>query len=177
MQMKALFTLLLALCSSVSISQTAVEYTRNGNAKLDRKDYRGAIADYTKAIQVNPRHEDAYFKRGVAKINLYDYYGAIADFTTVTEINPQNADAYFRMGALKYFITYSNILEEIEGLGGAINDLTKAIEINPEFARAYFVRGLVKIKRNHKQSGCLDLSRAGELGYEDAYDEIRRRCR
>jgi len=178
MQMKTLLILLLSLfISSISISQTAEEYYDRGNDRLDRQDYRGAIANFSRAIEINPRYEDAYFNRGVAKINLYDYYGAIADFKKVTEINPRNADAYFRMGALKYLITYSNFLEKMEGLNESIRDLTKAIEINPKFARAFYFRGLVKIERNQQQSGCLDLSRAGELGYEDAYDEIRWRCR
>ena len=40
----------------------------------------GAIADYTKAIKLNPNYADAYYNRGVAKSNLQDYDGAIADF-------------------------------------------------------------------------------------------------
>jgi len=48
---------------------------------------------------------------------------------------------------------------------GAIKDFNKAIEINPKDADAYYNRGLAKIGLGQKYSGCLDLSRARELGY------------
>ena len=41
---------------------------------------------------------------------------------------------------------------------------------------AYFNRGLVLIYLKDKEKGCIDLSRAGELGLEDAYNVISRYC-
>ena len=43
------------------------------------KDYYGAISDYTKAIDLNPKYGNAYFNRGVSKAILKDYYGACED--------------------------------------------------------------------------------------------------
>ena len=34
--------------------QTAVEFFNSGIYKIDLKDYNGAIADFTKAIELNP---------------------------------------------------------------------------------------------------------------------------
>jgi hypothetical protein len=34
----------------------------------------------------------------------------------------------------------------------------------------------VKIELNQKDGGCLDLSKAGELGYSEAYDKIQQYC-
>ena len=59
---------------------------------------------------------------------------------------------------------------------GAINDYTKAIELKPNFATAYNNRGLAKILMGQKDSGCLDLSKAGELGNTEAYETIRQYC-
>ena len=59
---------------------------------------------------------------------------------------------------------------------GSIVDCTKALEIFPEFAEAYFTRGAAKLKVDQKDSGCLDLSRAGELGYKQAYEVIQKFC-
>ena len=50
-------------------------------AKDELKDYKGAIADYTKAIEIDPNYADAYNNRGIAKDELKDYKGAIADYT------------------------------------------------------------------------------------------------
>ena len=59
---------------------------------------------------------------------------------------------------------------------GAIQDFNKAIELDPNDAEAYGGRGLAKILLGQKDSGCLDLSKAGELGYMDAYDVIKKHC-
>lgn len=45
-----------------------------------------AIADYSKAIRINPEGFLAYYNRGNAKIDAQDYEGAIKDFTEVIEI-------------------------------------------------------------------------------------------
>jgi hypothetical protein len=39
-----------------------------------------------------------------------------------------------------------------------------------------YVRGLSKIILGQKDSGCLDLSKAGELGYDRAYEAIEKYC-
>jgi len=59
---------------------------------------------------------------------------------------------------------------------GAIQDFNKAIELDPNDAEAYGGRGLAKILLGQKDSGCLDLSKAGELGYSQAYDAIKQVC-
>jgi hypothetical protein len=41
---------------------------------------------------------------------------------------------------------------------------------------AYFNRGLVLIYLKDKEKGCIDMSRAGELGIGDAYNVISRYC-
>ncbi len=63
----------------------------NGLKKYEQGDYQGAIADYTKAIEVNPQNADAYIRRGYTKYNLKDYHGAIIDYDKALEINPQFA--------------------------------------------------------------------------------------
>jgi len=40
----------------------------------------------------------------------------------------------------------------------------------------YYHRGISRIKLGRKDSGCLDLSKAGELGYFEAYESIKEFC-
>ena len=49
-------------------------------------------------------------------------------------------------------------------------------ELNPKDADAYLNRGIDKLILGQKDSGCLDLSKAGELGIEGAYETIRELC-
>ena len=69
-------------------SKTTSEYRESGNIKLNSHDYQGAISDYTKAIEINPKEAKAYHNRGMAKDLLRDYQGAISDYTKAIEINP-----------------------------------------------------------------------------------------
>jgi tetratricopeptide (TPR) repeat protein len=68
-------------------------------------------------------------------------------------------------------------LEEEPHYRGAIADYNKAIEIDPNYKDAYFSRAIAKIISNQKDSGCLDFSKAGELGMEEAYDAIQKFCK
>ena len=63
-------------------------HMRNGNSKFERGDYSGAIADYTKAIQLTPGNDDAFYNRGISKRKLGDNKGAIEDYNKALELNP-----------------------------------------------------------------------------------------
>jgi len=95
------FVAVLTLCNSCSSNQTAEEYLANGNAKNKEGDYIGAIAHFTKAIELNPNHSGAYNNRGNAKKSLEDLRGAIADFSKAIELNPNLAVAYYNRGLVR----------------------------------------------------------------------------
>ena len=80
-----LFTLAL-LVSFSSCGQTSEEYLNRGVSKDDLQDYTGAIADYTKAIEIDPNLAQAYYNRGLSKYNLQDYYGACQDARKAQEL-------------------------------------------------------------------------------------------
>ena len=68
-------------------------YFDQASKKLETGNYYGAIADFTKVIEINSS-SNAYLNRGNAKYNLKDYYGAIADFTKSLELDPSYVNAY-----------------------------------------------------------------------------------
>ena len=61
-------------------------------------------------------------------------------------------------------------------LVNSIENYTKAIELYSYMGDAFFNRGLVLIYLKDKEKGCIDLSRAGELGIQDAYGVIKKYC-
>ena len=58
----------------------------------------------------------------------------------------------------------------------SVDSYTKAIGVFPYMGDAYYNRGLVLIYLKDKEKGCIDLSRAGELGVADAYSVISKYC-
>lgn len=157
-------------------------YQNRGYAKANLQDFMGAIADYNKVLEIkdndanyhNDRNNGIYSNRGVAKYNLQDYRGAIDDFSKAILIWDNAADRIYR----------ANAKFQIEDFYGVVSDCDFIIEdslFNRRFSKydkndAYYWRGLAKIELGRKESGCLDLSKAGELGLKEAYDAIKKYC-
>ena len=51
-----------------NLPDDAKTYTERGVAKLNLRDYRGAVADYSRAIALEPENAAAYGNRGRAKL-------------------------------------------------------------------------------------------------------------
>ncbi|MCR5518991.1 MAG: tetratricopeptide repeat protein [Bacteroidales bacterium] len=98
----------------------------------------------------------------------YDYSEAIADIQEAMRILPDIPYLYFNMGNLQCLS--GNMVEAIE-------NYDRAIRISPEMGDAYFNRALALIFIKDKEKGCIDLSRAGELGVTDAYGVISKYCK
>jgi tetratricopeptide (TPR) repeat protein len=133
---------------------TAKELVERGIAKGKEGDYQGAIADYTKAIEIDPKDADAYIRRGNARYDLGDKPGAIADYTKAIEIDPKYAAVYFNRG---------NTRADLGDKPGAIADYSKAIEINPKYTDAYINRGNVRDDLGDKPGAIADYTKAIEV--------------
>ena len=84
--------LILTFVSSLSFGQKPDEYFNRANDKAKLQDYRGAIADYSKAIELNPNNGKAYYNRGISKKMLKDKEGACLDWSKAGELG--EGDAY-----------------------------------------------------------------------------------
>ena len=150
-----------------SYNQTAKEYFESAINKEKSKDYKGALADYNKAIEINPKLVRAYNNRGNVKSDLKDYEGAISDFNKALVINPNDIFAYSNRGLAK---------AKIKDYDGAISDFTKAISLDSKDISSYMGRGITQQMAGNKKQACSDWLKAGELGYERAYLFIKKYC-
>jgi tetratricopeptide (TPR) repeat protein len=125
-------------------------------------DYAKAIADYSKAIEINPKDAATYYNRGLAWVYKGDYDKAIADFTKAIELNPRYTAAYNNRG---------NIYDSKGDYDKAIVDYTKAIEIDPKDAFAYSNRGVIWGKKGDYNKAIADINTAIEIDpkYASAY--------
>jgi tetratricopeptide (TPR) repeat protein len=77
------------LCTSQS-QRTSVQWYLEGMEKINHKDYKAAIADFTSAITVDQKSDSSYAMRGSAKYSIKDYKGSIDDYTIAVNMNPIN---------------------------------------------------------------------------------------
>ena len=73
-------------------------YYNRGNVKYDLKDYKGAIEDCQKAVQLDPQLIGAYFNLGISQYSLGNYEAAIQDFTSAIQANAKDAESYYWRG-------------------------------------------------------------------------------
>lgn len=144
-----------------------------GLSKSELGDLYGAISDYDKVIELNSNYPMQYNKIGMAYNNkaysyvkLKEYDKALPFVEKALELD--KSEWYF-------WDTRGEIYLNLGNYDKSISDLDKAIKIK-ENPNSYFLRGLAKIKSGQKVKGCKDLSKAGELGNEDAYTEIAKYC-
>ena len=58
----------------------ATNFYNSGVEKYEKDDYQGAIADWSKAIEINPQDAYAYDNRGITRELIGDLEGACRDW-------------------------------------------------------------------------------------------------
>lgn len=127
-------------------------YYNRGIAKQVLKDFKEAIEDFDKAIEINASNIiDAYTQRAKIKHQvLKDKAGALEDFNKAIELSPKDDNLYFSRAI---------VLDDYD----AIQDLNKAIELNPSTAKYYWARGLRRHKNKDFEGGQKDILKYIEL--------------
>jgi hypothetical protein len=64
------FLMIFVLLAVSGFSQTKKDYFWSGVKKYNLKDHKGAIADCTKALEIDSTSAPTYYLRGVSKIHL-----------------------------------------------------------------------------------------------------------
>jgi len=166
----------------------------------DDKQFNSAVTCYDEAISMAPDQVFYYLNRGVLhaemidfissiesnvqvltldnagttrgrvtdkSVRIYDYSAAISDMEKAVKLMPEFPYSYYNLGNL-YCLSNEFPL--------AIQFYTKALERYAWIPEAYYNRGLAQIYLKEKEKGCMDLSKAGELGVQDAYRVIKKYC-
>jgi tetratricopeptide (TPR) repeat protein len=154
--------------SSVATFSNMIElYPADALLYINRSTVRAEMTDFISSIsqgygRITVESDPAKKLRGTTT-RSYDYDEAIADLNKAAKLMPDVAYIYYNRGNLQ---AISGRLPE------AFDDYSRAIELNPDFAEAYYNRGLVQIYMKDTRKGCLDVSKAGELGIAQAYEVL-----
>ena len=110
-----------------------------------------AVADYDRAIALNPNDAEAYRWRGLHKMeDDEDYDGALADFDRAIALNPDDVVNYcFRAIART----------ETGDYDAAIADCDRALAINPRDVGTYYYRGKAKYGLGDFEGAAADYDR------------------
>lgn len=137
-------------------------YRNRGVAYEKYCSYESAIADFSKALEIDPSYTDAYMRRGNIFVSRGLYDAALNDFNKAIEVDPCLAEAYHRRGMVYYR------LREYEY---AIIDFSSAININRIYEEAYYNRGIVYSNMGEYNKAIADFSNALKIkpDYTEAY--------
>jgi tetratricopeptide (TPR) repeat protein len=135
-------------------------YHRKGEYDRAFADFGHVIADYSYALEQNPKDAKAYNNRGEAYHRKGEYDRAIADYDRALELNPKYAGAYNNRG-----LAYGKKGE----YDRAIADFGRALKLNPKDAVAYNNRGSAYQAKGEYDRAIADYGRALELNPRYAY--------
>jgi tetratricopeptide (TPR) repeat protein len=130
---------------------TDKEYFQKGNSYFKQSNFRDAIIEFDKAINLNPNFIDAYGDRGASKANLGQYQDAILDYEKADSLGMKSSMLYSNWGYAYYQ------LKEPEK---ALPLLEKAIDIDPNNGNAYRWRGEIKYDKNDNKGAAQDYTKA-----------------
>lgn len=94
------------------------------------EDPNNGIAEFDKAIEINPNYSEAYGFRGTIKSHKDDEAGALSDYSKAIELDSSNFGNYFNRAWL---------LESSGDYRGALKDCFKSIELNPEVLEGIYL--------------------------------------
>ncbi len=160
----------------------------NGASLLQKKDYTGAVAQFKKAIGLDPNSLDAYSKLGSTYLMQNKTKEATDAFKQVIRINPTSADAYKDLGnaylqaknlsnAEKQYkisasldksstyppYTLGHIYVQTNRLSEADQQFRKVVALAPKDAHGYYGLGLVHNKLGKYDDAVRELSKAVSL--------------
>ena len=136
----------------------AKAYTARGSIYANKREYDLALADWTKAIALDPEDAGVYRNRGTAYLFKGELDKAIQDFNKAIDLEPKDAGVYNNRG-----LAYTGKSD----FDLAIQDFNKAIDLEPENANAYNNRGLACAGKSDFDLAIQDFNKVIDLEPED----------
>ena len=106
----------------LSLGESAEARLLIGTTKMMARDYTGALADITKAVELNPKLPSVHSYQGRALLQTGDTTGAMAAFQKELKINSNDFDSNLNVGAL---------LRQEQSFDEARPYLVKALSLRP----------------------------------------------
>jgi tetratricopeptide (TPR) repeat protein len=147
-----------------------------------------ALADDDRAIELNPRFVNAYFRRGLIYTELGNLDGALTNYSMAIDLDSEHTNAliqrswtYFRkheyqrtkrdcqsVNAIDKFCFWANyligVVDSLSGLHhSAIKNFSRAIELSPNYVSARYHRGIVYHALGERAKAMADFEHARSI--------------
>jgi predicted O-linked N-acetylglucosamine transferase (SPINDLY family) len=116
----------------------AVGHYKRANLLKDREEYEAALADYDRAIALNPRYAYALCNRGFVLSRLNRLEAALDSYDRSLEISPDDALVLFNR---------ADVLLQLKQPGEALASLDRAVALKPDYVAGHFNRGLLLLEQ------------------------------
>ena len=194
---KSIFSKINALDSAiVKDSTNASAYFNRAMLYSIMQKYDQSIDDYNKSIRIDSTNAMVWFSRANTRYKLLELLYSFDEETSfVNENNSKNNPKRVYIGQTYEMVLndYSKALQldpdftyalfnkattkiKMADYKGAIEDYSTALTCEPTLSDIYYNRGLLLIILHNSNDGCIDLSKAGELGITESYNVIKRFC-
>jgi len=191
----ALTQLLLILCSVFLFGQNAKQYYKAGKDFVATKNYKDAVEQFTKAIEMDPDYAIAYIERADAFEKINEYKNAADDYSRAIVFEQKDPQIFYGAARINYklgkyeeakeFIEKSlalkskylealqlkvKILIELEDYLNALTMAKKALILKDNAYNNYY-HGLVSEKLKNYNQAEIDYQKsiAKNKGYVDPY--------
>ena len=138
-----------------SDSSMLAPYLERAFQRLEGGYLKGALDDYNKALEIEPKDPEIWLSRGIVKERMKDYTGAFSDYTKAIDL---------KESFVKAWINRANVLLKQERYADAVEDYTAALIYIPDSAPAYYNRAIARYRLNKYTEACEDLKKAEALG-------------
>lgn len=144
--------------ASIAIKPSARAYHNLSIIKKNAKDYDGALADLTKAIETDASYKSAYQTRALILAYVKDdNQAALKDMEKQIQLDPKDVQAYSISGMIRGRLGDNK---------GGIADFTKALELDGKKAEFYYYRGFLELEDKQQTAACADFTQAINGGYK-----------
>jgi tetratricopeptide (TPR) repeat protein len=155
---------------SAQSSEPAQVYARRASERRVRGDLDGALAEYDKAIAIDPRAATIYVKRGGVRRAKGDIDGALSDYDSAYTLDPSSlagdrfvAEAFSDRGSVR--------TEQLD-MAGALADYDKALHCYQGNPDLYLKRGQARLINGDYAGALADLDQSIALKPDDKLASI-----
>ena len=140
---------------AIELEPNADLYAERAIMRYQTNNLKGALQDYTKAIELNAKHTTALHNRALLRQQVGEKRLALEDWTHYLLLEPTN-----------YIARYNRALLSIDlGMNyqQAMQDLNAVLKQYPSFSEGFMQRSILRFKMGDRRGADADYRHAGEL--------------